>query len=106
MAIVPKSLFSGTISTTLQVLYTAPSLTTSAIRAANVHNGTASAVSVEFRINPAGGGDITIVNQSVGAGLSAPVTDILNHILEPGGMISALTVGGDVSAVLSGLEYT
>lgn len=107
-----KTLVKGTALTgSAASIYTAPALTSAAIQAVSVSNPTAGAVSLKLHLVPVAGsatdGNL-IATKSIPAAVAGvatvkPISEAVNHKLEPGMQLYAS--GNGMSITISGAEY-
>jgi hypothetical protein len=87
-------------------VYTAPALTFSTITAASANNSTASAITVNIYLVPAGqtvANAYRIASKAVAANSTGQFPEIVNHKLEPGAQIFGDGAGANIT--ISGAEY-
>lgn len=87
-------------------VYTAPAATSANISAVSVSNPTAGVVALSMHIVPAGGTATNlnrIALKNIAAGAVVPVSEAVNHKLEPGEQLYAS--GAGLGLTVSGTEY-
>jgi len=104
MSLSPKNLADGALTASLVTQYTAPANTKAIIKAASLCNTSGGAVLVTLTLNPrtAGSARTLIDNRSVADEETYNCPEVINHVLEAGGVIQAS--GLNVLFVMSGVE--
>ena len=112
MTIVAKRLVEGVELTNADVTqYTSPALTKTVIKAANVVNRTAGAVSITVNLVPSGGAvanaNLVISALSIPAGQSYQCPELINQVLEAGDFLSAkASAGASLDFTASGVQIS
>lgn len=109
MTTTAKRLVSGSqLTAAAATYYTAPALTRSIIKAAQLTNTTAGVVAVTMYLVPAAGSagatNTVISARSIAAGETYNCPELVNAVLEPAGTIQGL--GLNVTLTVSGVEIT
>jgi len=109
MAVSWKQLASGVaIGTASTMVVTAPSQTQVQFDAASVYNSAGSAVNVQLYLLPSGGSPSTaalITSKNVPSLGSLFLADVVNHKLEPGGILYAIAGATGCTVNVSGKWY-